>query len=262
MIKCKMIHEYPDKYREIYLQASTGFTIREWINLVENKSLTLIKQLPELNITIFKARYKVSDDWNIYYNDNQYFLKKKSGKIEESMKQLLRSIGFYNGNEWISKELDFGKLIYSEDINKFKGDMLEVLSEIFFNAFKTDEAIGLKEYEPINLEDDFGIDATGVNVNNHKCVVQVKYRKNPDSLIEYSDIAKTYTSSLLQLNLSDIYYHDNTIFLFTTAKGVTGAFEKVMKQKVRVINRSIISTKIDNNKTFWKFAFKEISESL
>jgi len=52
------------------------------------------------------------------------------------------------------------------------------------------------------------------------------------------------------------------VFLFTTAKGVTGAFEKVMKQKVRIINRSIISTKIDNNKTFWEFAFKEISESL
>lgn len=262
MLKCKMIHAFPDKYKQLYSEMKNGSTIRQWINSVEQMANSLIKDSPELMINIFRIRYNVSSDWNIYHDNGNYHFRKITKNPEQNIIDELKSIGLWNGSEWIVKHTNFGRLIYREDINKFKGDMLEVLSEIFFNCFGADEAIGIKEYSPIELNSDFGVDAIGKNVNNHNCVVQIKYRKNVNNLIEYSDISKTYTSALLQLNIPDVYLHDHTIYLFTTASGVTGSFEKVMKNKVVIINRSIISTKIDNNKTFWEFASKEIGSSL
>lgn len=260
MIKCKMIHAFPDKYKQLYSEMQDGSTIREWINSVERMSNSLIKDCPELMISIFKTRYNVPESWSIYF-DGEYHFKKSKGKAEQNILEELRKIGCWNGSEWIVKDKDLGKLIYKEEINKFKGDMLEILSEIFFNCFSSDEGVGIKDYTPIELDSDFGVDAIGKNVNNHDCVVQVKYRKNVENVIKYEDIAKTFTSATLQLQISDVYFHNNTIYLFTTASGVTGSFEKIMEKKVVVINRGVISTKIDNNKTFWNFAHEQIEKS-
>jgi len=149
-----------------------------------------------------------------------------------------------------------------DECNKFKGDMLEVFAEIFFGIYKADEAIGITKYNPVDINDDYGVDATGVNVNGHNVAIQVKYRSNPAELISYADIARTYTSAIMQLNLSDVYEHNHTVYLFTNSGGVTGAFTKVMQNKVVVITKNEIKTKVDNNATFWNLAYNMIYKTL
>lgn len=146
--------------------------------------------------------------------------------------------------------------------NKLKGDMLEVFAEIFFNVFSADEGVGLYNYKPVEIGDDYGVDATGVNPNGRITAVQVKYRSNPTELISYGDIARTFTSAVLQLNLEDVLHCERTVYLFTNCNGVTGAFEKVMQNKTVIINRDIISHKVDNNITFWEKAYDMIFQTL
>lgn len=157
-----------------------------------------------------------------------------------------------------SRELNFD----DDAKNKFKGDMLEVFSEIFFKQFESDESLGITEYQPIDINDDYGVDARGVNVNGKQTAIQVKYRSNPDDRISYADIARTFTSAVLQLHMKDVIDNDRTVFLFTNAGGVSGAFDTVMQKKTVVITRGVIATKVDNNITFWKNAYDLIYKTL
>ena len=48
---------------------------------------------------------------------------------------------------WIENVETISQNLPDEDSRlKYKGDMLEVLSEIFFNSFSADESVGLKDY--------------------------------------------------------------------------------------------------------------------
>ena len=167
--------------------------------------------------------------------------------------------------EWINNVDAMSKKISKSnpeiDVNKFKGDMLEVFAEIFFNSFQADERIGIRNYTPILIDSDFGVDAKGINVNGHACVVQVKYRTNPTDLITYSDIAKTFTAGVLQHKIP-LYANDYTVFLFTTSSGISGAFNKIFEKTAVIILRKDIAEKVDNNKNFWLEAYSSIYETL
>jgi hypothetical protein len=151
--------------------------------------------------------------------------------------------------------------IQDEDVRKtFKGDMLEILSEVFFCLNKTNPAVGLKDYKAVCIEEDYGVDATGTNANNNDCAVQVKYRHNPKDSILYSEIARTYASGRLQLNLP--LDTANSIYIFTTAYEVTPACQAVFGDIIRVINRNIIESQVNNNAIFWEEAFKAVLDVL
>lgn len=159
------------------------------------------------------------------------------------------------------KKLEELALEYPEDErNVFKGDMFETFAEIFFNAFPNDPRVGLTEYTPVRLEDDYGVDGYGVNAAGKQCAVQVKYRSNPLDSITYGELSKTYTSSMLYqwVPLSG----DNCLYVFTTAYDVTPPNNTVFKKMIRVISHKIISQEIDNNVNFWKFAYNEIKDTL
>ncbi len=193
MLKCTMIHSYPNEYFELYTLAKDGFTFRQWNN------------------EVIRLSNRIDDE---------------------------------------------------DTRNKFKGDMLEVFAEIFFGQFQSDEAIGITEYNPVDINDDFGVDATGKNVNGHHSAIQVKFRSNPTELISYADIARTYTSALMQLHMTDVYEHDHTVYLFTNAGGITGAFIKVMQNKCVILTKNEINTKVDNNIIFWDNAYRMIFDTL
>jgi hypothetical protein len=166
---------------------------------------------------------------------------------------------FQTINEWI---VDVEKLANGmPDVDsslKLRGDMLEVLSEIFFNCFHADEAVGLREYTPVAIDEDFGVDATGINPANTKVAVQCKY-KNFEP-VTYAELARTFTSGMLNLNC-DVTMR-NSIYVFTTAVQFSSAVDKVLGSKVVKIDRNVISRKIDNNRTFWEYAFDEIYNTL
>jgi hypothetical protein len=139
-----------------------------------------------------------------------------------------------------------------EKLNTFKGDMLELLAEIFFYIFQSDPAVGLSDYVPVELSEDYGVDAIGLNVNGDKCAVQVKYRSNPVEQILYEDLSKTYCAGREAHNVA--IDKPDTLWLITTCDGANKSSHKVLKEKLRVINKSIIANYIDNNKTFWSQA--------
>jgi len=147
-----------------------------------------------------------------------------------------------------------------DKLNSFKGDMFEVLAEIFFLTYSADPVVGLHNYRPVSLTDDFGVDATAVNVNGHNCVIQCKYRSNPMEEITYGDIAKTYSAGreLNHFSLDE----NNTLFLITTGKGANSNCYHVFGNKLRVIDKSIISSFVDNNQTFWEQAESIILDTL
>lgn len=165
-------------------------------------------------------------------------------------------------DHWVNKtEHLSGKFLDKDERNKFKGDMFEIFSEMFFNIFEADNSVGVREYEPIQSDEDYGVDAIGINVNNNACAVQIKYRANPlpECYITYEDMSKTYSAAREYLNIS--LDNANTLYLFTTSGGVTISCDKVLRKKLRVINRNIISGFIDNNCNFWLKVFNEVEKT-
>jgi len=147
-----------------------------------------------------------------------------------------------------------------DSIYKFKGDSLEILSEIFFKLNENDPSFGIRQYEPIPLDDDYGVDAKGLNPVQDIAMIQVKYRFNPEDAVTYAEIARTYTSGVIEHKLDP--YKSKTVFIFTTAYDVTPPCIKVFGDKLVVVNRNIIARHIDNNVAFWQNAYKEVFETL
>ena len=166
---------------------------------------------------------------------------------------------FQTINEWINDvEILANTMPDTNSALKLRGDMLEVLSEIFFKAFQNDEAVGIKDYSPVSIDEDFGVDAVGINPNGLRVAVQCKY-KNFEP-VTYTELAKTFTSGLLILKCD--LMQPNSIYVFTTAVQFSSAIDKNLGSKVVKIDRNVISRKIDNNRTFWQFAYDEIFSTL
>jgi len=265
MLKCKMIFDYPKEYWFLYEEFKSGGTIREWINKVEVLSKNVVITDADINCALLKQ--KLSEEWDVNFNPDLGLIvvhKSNMNKVPSNTIDRLESIGYWDQEnyDWKIKPKSLEFFLYRDAINKFKGDMLEVFAEMFFNIFGADEGVGIVEYTPGDIGSDFGVDATGVNVNGHNCVIQVKYRHNPLDVISYADIARTFTSAALQLHLKDVIEHDHTVYLFTTANGASVAFEKVMGRKCVLVTRDVISTKIDNNKAFWGKCYEMMYHTL
>ena len=104
------------------------------------------------------------------------------------------------------------------------------------------------------------MDGIGTNVNGDQVAVQIKYKANPLTKIAWEEVAKTYGAGreLHHLPLDK----NDTIFVFTTGNETTAALQKVLANKVRVIDRKIISGYVDNNQNFWMQAEKLIVRTL
>lgn len=143
--------------------------------------------------------------------------------------------------------------------NKFKGDALELLAELFFLAFQNDPKVGLREYTPVPIDEDYGMDAQGKNANGDRAGVQVKFRSNhgdKSTYPTYSEIARTFTSGVCQFGVDPS--KDSVVFVFTNADNLGSNCAKVLGNKLVVVNRAIIQHFIDNNKHFWRMASKEV----
>jgi len=147
-----------------------------------------------------------------------------------------------------------------DKINTFKGDMFELLGEIFFNGFSNDPAVGIRDYEVVPLDEDYGVDAIGTNANGDRVAVQYKFKSKPMDSVEYAAIARTYAAGRRRHKL-DLDKPD-TIWLVTTGNGTTGPCKEVFGDSLRVIYRDILAGKIDNNMSFWKGAEEQIEATL
>lgn len=142
---------------------------------------------------------------------------------------------------------------YQEQItkkyNKITGGLFECFHILFNHVFENDPEVGLKSYSVTTNSTDFGVDATGVNANGIPCAVQVKFRNNINDFITYEDLCKTNTCGQDEFKIDT--HRDNSIWIFTTGTVnyiATNRFEK----RLKVVDRKLISRKIDNNNSFWE----------
>lgn len=170
---------------------------------------------------------------------------------------------FKDGIRELCKEIDVGlpkdHEKYEEEFlkkkNKLKGDMFEIFAEMFFTIFNADGRVGIHDYVPTDSEKDFGVDGWGYNVLNNKCVVQVKYRSKENDLIEYGDIAKCFTSGIIDYKINQD--HDYTVFLLTTSDS-NYILKDRFKNRLQTINGKFIRELVDGNEWFWELCFNMI----
>jgi hypothetical protein len=154
-----------------------------------------------------------------------------------------------------------------DDKNKYKGDMFEVFTEIYFKLINSKNSSGVFDYSPLHGGDvdDMGVDGMGTNYQGNPCVVQVKYRSNPTSSIEYSALANTWTQAYTQEMVAETYdKQSRSIILFTNCKGANDNSHKILGKRNRlfVINNDIIEMEVDGNVIFWQHALQLIKDTV
>lgn len=139
---------------------------------------------------------------------------------------------------------------------KFIGDLFEIFSEVFFLQYKSDNRIGVFDYQPVPSDDDNGVDGFGKNIDGLTCTIQVKYRGNPLYKLKERDIKQFGYQSIVKYEVD--WKRNDTMIVFTNCDGLHWYSESnVFDNKIRVINGKVISNMIDNNEGFWQ-SFKEI----
>jgi len=145
---------------------------------------------------------------------------------------------------------------YDKKYNKITGGVFEGFAIIFNHIFQNDPEVGLKFCSATKSNNDFGVDAIGVNANGISCATQIKFRSNIKDLITYEDICKTYTSGQIDFNIDT--NKDNSIWVFTTGTVNYIALNR-FQNRLKVIDRKLIGTKINNNDSFWEEAWRLVN---
>lgn len=151
----------------------------------------------------------------------------------------------------------FGKNL-TEDVkqelyNQFVGDYFEAFAEFFLKTFNNESRFGVRNYEPNIDKGDFGVDGSGECYDDtngiHPCVVQVKYRINPEQTIDYSCLANTFTQGIRQFNLNNGI--KSSIILFSSCKGANYIAKNMFNDMLYEINDKLINQEINSN-LFWE----------
>ena len=141
------------------------------------------------------------------------------------------------------------------DYNKYVGDGFEFLIEILIKSSITDNRIGIDKYEPIQ-SDDNGVDGIGINLNNEKCAVQIKYRSNTMTTLtaNVDHLSNFIADAMFKYKI--INADENTKiprhYIFTTAKGLNFYTDSEMfKGFVKCYGYDDLRFLLDGNLHFW-----------
>jgi hypothetical protein len=141
------------------------------------------------------------------------------------------------------------------DVNDYMGDAFEFFVELFLKIYDTDNRVGVYNYIPIPSHEDKGADGVGVNIRKEKCVVQVKFRGNVDSLLTANE---DHLSNLMLagMHMGIGFDQENRKnfrhFVFTTAKTLHFyTDEHMFEGKVYCFGLDKFREMVDNNPIFW-----------
>jgi len=138
-----------------------------------------------------------------------------------------------------------------KDAEKIKGDIFEIFSECFFKILSADNRIGVYGYQPASANSDYGVDGSGLGMNELPLTVQVKFRSDVTTELTSDDIKQFAFQSIVEYNV-DKDTRTNMV-VFTNSKGLHWVTEsKVFSGRIRAIAYDTISQIIDNNSVFWK----------
>jgi len=149
------------------------------------------------------------------------------------------------------------------DENKFKGDAFELFVEFMIKENGSDNRIGVFDYTIISDsdEEDVGVDGFGIGANENPATVQVKYRTGNYVLTANEDhLSNFLTASIFNYNVK--LEDDKNMLIVTTGMKVDeNTREKMLKGKVRVINRDILRQMYDNRPEWWKRFYESVVDS-
>lgn len=160
--------------------------------------------------------------------------------------------------------------------NKYKGDAFEFLVEILLKSHAYDNRLGITDYEPIQFDDN-GVDGVGINLSGEKCVVQVKYRSNQNSVLSVNQdhLSNMISDGMFKHGVSADPKKLGLItekkvaplhYVITTATGLHHYTDNEnFKGYVHCIGYDQLRAMLDNNLSFWNLCRKisrEITEKI
>jgi hypothetical protein len=178
--------------------------------------------------------------------------------------------GLFEGTQKIStfcsrleKQAGMNPMAYPYE--KYVGDGFEFLVELLIKLSPADNRIGIVDYQPIQSNNDKGVDGYGRNLNNKNCVIQVKYRANTTKVLTAGEdkldsfITESYMMDIEKELAGSIKNH----FIFTTADGLHH-YTKNEKFRgiIKCIGNKELRELLDNNIHFWDMCMEVILENL
>lgn len=177
------------------------------------------------------------------------------------------------------------------DPMQYLGDGFEFLVEILLKSHAYDNRLGITNYKPVQ-SDDTGVDGTGVNLVNEKCVVQIKYRSNTNKYLTANDdkLSNMFSSAQTKYGISSINSEIETLrnnvgligekkvikrikeletlskvkrhYIITTANGLNNFTDiEMYKNEVICIGYDQLRSLLDGNLSFWNLC-REVSKNI
>jgi superfamily II DNA or RNA helicase len=146
---------------------------------------------------------------------------------------------------------------------KYKGDALELFVEYLIKVDGADNRIGIYDYRLLtdDGDEDCGVDGHGRGDNQNPATVQVKFRRGDYVLKANED----HLSNFLTSSWSDygvpIEDTKNMLIITTGLKVDEISREKMLKNKVRVLNRDALRSMCDNRDEFWIRFYESVNKS-
>lgn len=148
--------------------------------------------------------------------------------------------------------------LYSPE--NYLGDGFEMFVEALIKLSPIDNRIGIGQYEPINEDEDTGVDGYGIGLDGNKASVQIKFRTNHKQFLTANEdhLSNFVSTSLLSGVSSE---SDNNMLIVTTAAGLNFYTDNQMFQnKVRCIGYKQLQNLVDGNKLFWN-SFRNLTNN-
>ena len=145
----------------------------------------------------------------------------------------------------------------------FKGYSLELFAEYLIKTNSSDNRVGIYDYSPLfSDEEDLGVDGRGIGENGYPATVQVKYRNGGAPLLNAND---DHLSNFLAASTFDEGVRkedDKNMLIITTAPGVNEyTSTKMLKGKVRCLNRNALREMLDNRPEWWLKFYEAVKAS-
>lgn len=148
------------------------------------------------------------------------------------------------------------------DVNDYMGDAFEFFVELFLKINNTDNRVRVYDYTPVPSHEDTGVDGVGVNGRKEKCVVQIKFRGNVDSLLTANEdhLSNLVSSGMIKykvvtdesINTQPKSKKNYRHFVFTTAKSLHFyTDEEMFEGTVYCFGIDKFREMVDNNPIFW-----------
>lgn len=134
--------------------------------------------------------------------------------------------------------------------NDFKGWAFEAFGEFLIKTMGTDNRIGIYDYQR-NADIDVGVDGFGLGVNTRPATVQFKFRSGDYILTANEDDLSNFLASSWNDFKVDIQDTNNMLIITTGLEVHAESMSKMLKNKVRVLNRENLRTLCDNADMFW-----------